>query len=78
MPYCMLVPVVAGVDVVLSTGDQLHGYTVDKVQGVPEIDAVAIKLTHDGTGAQHLHIAKDDPNNTFRYITCTELYVECV
>lgn len=48
------------------SGDKLYGYTIDKVQDVPEIDAVAIRLTHDSTGAQHLHIAKDDSNNTFR------------
>ena len=52
--------------VCLCAGDQLHGYSVDGVQEVPEIDAVAIKLKHDRSGAQHLHIAKDDPNNTFR------------
>lgn len=50
---------------VYSVGDKRHGYTVKDVQNIPEISALAIKLSHDGTGAEHLHVAKEDPNNTF-------------
>jgi len=48
-----------------SVGDKLHGYSVDQVEKLPELSAVAVKLSHDGSGAQHLHVAKDDVNNTF-------------
>ena len=34
---------------------------------VPELFLVSVQLTHDKTGAQHLHIARDDSNNVFRY-----------
>ncbi|KAK9471639.1 peptidase M16C associated-domain-containing protein [Dipodascopsis tothii] len=47
------------------TGTRLHGYTVERVQHVPEFDLVAVKLRHDLTGAEHLHIARDDKNNVF-------------
>ena len=48
-------------------GNQLHGYTVTEVENIPDIDAHVIQLIHNQTGAQHLHIARDDRNNTFRY-----------
>lgn len=46
-------------------GDRIHGYTVNKVLSVPELFLVSIQLTHDKTGAQHLHISRDDSNNVF-------------
>ncbi|XP_073256731.1 presequence protease, mitochondrial-like [Porites lutea] len=46
-------------------GDRIHGYTVNKVLSVPELFLVSVQLTHDKTGAQHLHIARDDSNNVF-------------
>ncbi|CAG5126010.1 unnamed protein product [Candidula unifasciata] len=52
----------------LKSGDKLHGYTVQKVQEVPEFFITAAMLTHDKTGAQHLHTARDDDNNTFSVI----------
>lgn len=47
------------------SGDRIYGYTVNKVLSVPELFLVSVQLTHDKTGAQHLHIAKDDSNNVF-------------
>ena len=38
-----------------------------QVLSVPELFLVSVQLTHDKTGAQHLHIARDDSNNVFRY-----------
>lgn len=46
-------------------GDRLHGYTVQKIDEIPELFLTAVSLSHDKTGAQHLHIARDDDNNTF-------------
>ncbi|BFZ21931.1 hypothetical protein BsWGS_24970 [Bradybaena similaris] len=52
----------------LKSGDKLHGYTVQKVEEVPEFFITAAMLTHDKTGAKHLHAARDDDNNTFSVI----------
>ncbi|KAJ7385727.1 Presequence protease, mitochondrial [Desmophyllum pertusum] len=49
----------------LKSGDKIHGYTVNKVVSVPELFLVSVQLTHDKTGAEHLHIARDDSNNVF-------------
>lgn len=49
----------------LKPGDRIHGYTVNKVLPVPELFLVSVQLTHNNTGAQHLHIARDDANNVF-------------
>jgi len=40
---------------------------LSQVVSVPELFLVSVQLTHDKTGAQHLHIARDDSNNVFRY-----------
>jgi len=45
-------------------GDQLHGYTVEKVVPVSELSLTAIHLQHR-SGAQHLHISRQDSNNVF-------------
>lgn len=46
-------------------------WTVDmssylQVVAVPDLFLTAVKLTHDKTGAQYLHAARDDSNNLFR------------
>lgn len=46
-------------------GDQLHGFTLKQVKHVPELELTASLLQHDKTGAQHLHVARDDKNNVF-------------
>ncbi|XP_057714024.1 presequence protease, mitochondrial [Corythoichthys intestinalis] len=48
-----------------TAGQQIHGFTVKEVVAVPDLFLTAIKLTHDRTGAQYLHAARDDPNNLF-------------
>ena len=40
---------------------------LSQVVSVPELFLVSVQLTHDKTGAQHLHVARDDSNNVFRY-----------
>ncbi|KAL4657639.1 presequence protease, mitochondrial-like [Arapaima gigas] len=46
-------------------GQRIHGFTVQQVSPVPDLFLTAIQLTHDNTGAQYLHVARDDPNNLF-------------
>ncbi|XP_071756138.2 presequence protease, mitochondrial [Centroberyx gerrardi] len=46
-------------------GQRIHGFTVKEVAAVPDLFLTAVKLTHDKTGAQYLHAARDDSNNLF-------------
>ncbi|NIG59563.1 presequence protease, mitochondrial [Pontoporia blainvillei] len=46
-------------------GEKIHGFTVSQVTSVPELSLTAVKLSHDSTGAQHLHLAREDRNNLF-------------
>ena len=39
-----------------------------QIDEIPELFLTAVSLSHDKTGAQHLHIARDDDNNTFRLV----------
>ncbi|CAO3587944.1 unnamed protein product [Absidia cylindrospora] len=49
----------------LVVGDRLHGYRVQKVQAVKELELTATLLEHEQTGAQHLHVDRNDTNNVF-------------
>ncbi|AEO56162.1 hypothetical protein MYCTH_2300751 [Thermothelomyces thermophilus ATCC 42464] len=46
-------------------GEKLHGFTLLRTKHVPELELTALHLRHDKTGAEHLHIARDDSNNVF-------------
>ena len=46
-------------------GEKLHGFTLKRVKQVPELELTALHLQHDKTGAEYLHIARDDTNNVF-------------
>src|SRR5206468_163940 len=46
-------------------GDRLHGFILNKIKHVPELHLTALQLQHDKTGAEYLHIARDDQNNVF-------------
>ena len=46
-------------------GDQLHGFTLKRTKHVPELKLTALQFEHDKTGADYLHIARDDQNNVF-------------
>jgi hypothetical protein len=48
-----------------SVGEQLHGFTLKRVKQVPELELTALELEHNKTGAEYLHIARDDANNVF-------------
>lgn len=46
-------------------GAILHGFIVDEVTKLDELFLTAVRLTHMSTGAQYLHLARDDNNNVF-------------
>ena len=46
-------------------GQNYHGFTLDRVKDVPELQLRAFHLQHDKTGAEYLHVARDDKNNVF-------------
>lgn len=46
-------------------GERLHGFTLQRAQHIPELELTALHLQHDKTGADYLHIARDDSNNVF-------------
>jgi hypothetical protein len=46
-------------------GEKLHGFTLKRVKQVPELELTALHLQHDKTGAEYLHIAREDTNNVF-------------
>lgn len=48
-----------------NVGEQLHGFTLRRVKQVPELELTALHLQHDKTGAEYLHIAREDANNVF-------------
>lgn len=48
-----------------NVGEQLHGFTLKRVKQVPELELTALHLQHDKTGAEYLHIAREDANNVF-------------
>ncbi len=49
----------------INTGNRLGGYTVRKASYLTEIHAWLYQLTHEGTGARHIHISNTDLENTF-------------
>ncbi len=52
-------------NVALREGDVIGGYVVTRTAGLDEINAIYYRLLHKATGAQHIHIANDDRENTF-------------
>ncbi|QSL65278.1 hypothetical protein MERGE_002587 [Pneumocystis wakefieldiae] len=48
-----------------AVGDQLYGYSVERKKHIKELDLTAVLLKHEKTGAEHLHIMKNDRNNVF-------------
>ncbi|CBX97173.1 similar to presequence protease [Plenodomus lingam JN3] len=48
-----------------NVGEKLHGFTLKRVKQVPELELTALHLEHDKTGADYLHIAREDANNVF-------------
>lgn len=46
-------------------GVTVCGFRVKEVQDISELYLTAVRLEHVATGADYLHIARDDPTNTF-------------
>lgn len=46
-------------------GEKLHGFTLEGTKHVPEFQLTAFHFHHDKTGAEYLHVARDDKNNVF-------------
>jgi len=46
-------------------GKVLHGFEITEIANIDELFLTAIRLTHMSTGAQYLHLARDDTNNVF-------------
>ncbi|XP_014472499.1 PREDICTED: presequence protease, mitochondrial [Dinoponera quadriceps] len=46
-------------------GEIFHGFIVDEVARIDELFLTAIRLSHLSTGAQYLHLSRDDANNVF-------------
>jgi len=49
----------------LKAGDRLHGFSVRRVQEIPDIRARAYEIVHDQTGAHLLHLHNEDRENLF-------------
>ncbi|KAF2759333.1 hypothetical protein EJ05DRAFT_492652 [Pseudovirgaria hyperparasitica] len=56
---------VADLEALPRVGQQLHGFTLKRLKQVPELEITALHLQHEKTGAEYLHIARDDSNNVF-------------
>lgn len=46
-------------------GENIHGFTLQRRRHVPELELTAYQFHHKNTGAQYLHIDRDDQNNVF-------------
>ncbi|KAK1815218.1 Mitochondrial presequence protease [Friedmanniomyces endolithicus] len=46
-------------------GSKLHGFTLQRTKHVPALELSALHFRHDKTGADYLHVARDDKNNVF-------------
>jgi len=49
----------------MKEGKEVEGFVVQEVSEIPEFRLSAYRLLHLGTGAQYLHIQRDDTNNAF-------------
>ncbi|RKF82961.1 Mitochondrial presequence protease [Golovinomyces cichoracearum] len=45
--------------------EKLHGFTLLRSKFIPELELTALQLQHDKTGADYIHIAREDRNNVF-------------
>lgn len=46
-------------------GQTLHGFLVEKVDEISDINATMIRLIHPATGARFMHLERDDSNHLF-------------
>ncbi|KAI9296075.1 hypothetical protein K502DRAFT_290083 [Neoconidiobolus thromboides FSU 785] len=50
-------------DIKLDT--RVHGFKIEEIREIKDLNLKAIRFQHEKTGAQHLHIDKKDKNNVF-------------
>jgi len=48
-----------------AAGERLHGFLIDELTPLPELNVVMVRARHERTGARLLHLGCDDPNNVF-------------
>lgn len=46
-------------------GLKLNGFTLKRAKHVPELELSALQFKHDKTGADYIHVAREDKNNVF-------------
>ncbi|KAK4940464.1 Mitochondrial presequence protease [Elasticomyces elasticus] len=56
---------ITDVDAYPKPGESIHGFTLKQIKHVPELHLTALQLEHEKTGAEYLHVARDDKNNVF-------------
>lgn len=56
---------VTSIDQSPQLGENLHGFMLKRKKHVPELQLTAFQLEHEKTGAEYLHVARDDKNNVF-------------
>jgi len=49
----------------LCAGDRIFGYQIEKIVELPEINSFLYHLVHVPTNAKHIHISRDDKENSF-------------
>lgn len=64
-PWARAASTVTNLDSFPTVGEKIHGFTVQEKKHVPELHLTAVRLTHDKTDADYLHVARDDKNNVF-------------
>jgi len=40
-------------------GQQFHGFVVDQVDDLPDVNATMVRLSHGKTGARFMHLVRD-------------------
>lgn len=46
-------------------GEKYHGFKVKNIQNISEFRVCALSLVHESTGAEYLHLYRNDSNNVF-------------
>lgn len=49
----------------LNVGTTIHGFSVRKVEDIPEVGGTAFEMLHEASGAKLLYVANDDANKAF-------------
>lgn len=49
----------------ITQGQTLHGFIVERIDAIADINATMIRLTHPATGARFMHLERDDSNHLF-------------